>query len=61
MLRKEPFYAHVLSGLSRIVSEDIPTMAVSFKDNGFRLWINPNFTVKELSEKEKIECSHKQD
>ena len=54
LLRKEPFYAHVLSGLSRIVSEDIPTMAVSFKDNGFRLWINPKFTVKELSEKERI-------
>ena len=54
LLRKEPFYAHVLSGLSRIVSEDIPTMAVSFKDNGFRLWINPIFTVKQLSEKERI-------
>ena len=25
LLRKEPFYAHVLSGLSRIVTEEIPT------------------------------------
>lgn len=54
LLRKEPFYAHVLSNLSRIVSEDIPTMAVSYKDNEFRLWVNPNFTVKELSDKERI-------
>ncbi len=54
LLRKEPFYAHVLSGLSRIVSEEIPTMAVSYKNDGFCLWINPLFTVKELSDKERI-------
>lgn len=54
LLRKEPFYAHVLSVLSRIVTEEIPTMAVSCKNDGFCLWINPTFTVKELSEKERI-------
>ena len=54
LLRKEPFYAHILSGLSRIVTEEIPTMAVSFKNDGFCLWINPTFTLKELSEKERI-------
>ena len=54
LLRKEPFYAHVLSGLSRIVTEEIPTMAVSYKNDGFCLWINPTFTIKELSDKERI-------
>lgn len=54
LLRKEPFYAHVLSGLSRIVTEEIPTMAVSYKNDGFCLWINPLFTIKELSDKERI-------
>ena len=54
LLRKEPFYAHVLSGLSRIVTEEIPTMAVSYKNDGFCLWINPIFTIKELSDKERI-------
>ena len=54
LLRKEPFYAHVLSGLSRIVTDEIPTMAVSYKNDGFCLWINPTFTIKELSDKERI-------
>jgi predicted metal-dependent peptidase len=54
LLRKEPFYAHVLSGLSRIVTDEVPTMAVSYKNDGFCLWINPTFTIKELKEKERI-------
>jgi predicted metal-dependent peptidase len=54
LLRKEPFYAHVLSGLSRIVTDEVPTMAVSYKNDGFCLWINPTFTIKELTDKERI-------
>ena len=48
MLIKEPFYAHLLSGVVRIYTEEIPTAAVGIKDNYIALYINSDFFFKEL-------------
>ncbi len=48
MLIKEPFYAHLLSGVVRIYTEEIPTAAVGVKDNYIALYINSEFFFKEL-------------
>jgi predicted metal-dependent peptidase len=49
LLIKEPFYAHLLSGVNRIYSDEIDTAAVGFSDSGIVLYINPHFFLKELS------------
>ena len=55
MLLKEPFYAHFLSGIIRVITDDIPTAAVGFKSGKIALFINENFFLKELrSENERV-------
>jgi predicted metal-dependent peptidase len=49
MLIKEPFYAHLLSGIVRIYTEEIPTAAVGIKDNYIALYINADFFFKDLN------------
>jgi predicted metal-dependent peptidase len=49
MLIKEPFYAHLLSGVVRIYTDEIPTAAVGIKDNYIALFINADFFLKELT------------
>ncbi len=49
MLIKEPFYAHLLSGVVRIYTDEIPTAAVGIKDNYIALFINTDFFLKELT------------
>ena len=55
ILLKEPFYAHFLSGIIRVITDDIPTAAVGFKSGKIALFINENFFLKELrSENERV-------
>ena len=37
MLLKEPFYAHLLSGVVRNITSSIPTAAVGIRDNNIYL------------------------
>ena len=48
MLFKEPFFNHLLSGVVRVVTEDVPTAAVSFSGNKIQLLVNESFFIKEL-------------
>jgi predicted metal-dependent peptidase len=54
LLRAEPFYAHILSNLTRKMGLDIPTMAVSFKEDQLFLHINPVFLIEQLNENQRI-------
>ena len=54
LLCVEPFYAHVLAGVSRIFGDQVPTMAVSCSKHGFVLWTNSRFFINELSNKERV-------
>lgn len=48
MLFKEPFFNHLLSGIVRVITEEIPTMAVGFSGNQIQLLVNERFFMKEL-------------
>jgi len=48
MLFKEPFFNHLLSGVVRVVTEQVPTAAVSFSGNKIQLLLNESFFLKEL-------------
>ena len=48
LLLQEPFYAHVLSGVRRLISMDCDTAAVSMRDHVITLHINPEFFMHEL-------------
>lgn len=48
LLMKEPFYAHFLSGIIRIITDEIPTAAVGFKSGKIALYVNENFFLNEL-------------
>jgi predicted metal-dependent peptidase len=48
MLLKEPFYAHLLSGVVRNITSSIPTAAVGIRDNNINLFVNEEFFLKEL-------------
>lgn len=54
LLRAEPFYAHILSNLTRKMGDDIPTMAVSFKEDQLFLHINPVFLLEQLNENQRM-------
>ena len=49
LLLKEPFYAHLLSGIVRTISDDTQTAAVGIKNGKVNLFINENFFLKELT------------
>lgn len=48
MLLKEPFYAHLLSGVVRNITSSVATAAVGIKDNNVNLFVNEDFFLKEL-------------
>lgn len=48
LLIKEPFYAHLLSGVIRIYSDEVDTAAVGIRDNCIALYINPDFFFEKL-------------
>jgi len=54
LLRKEPFYAHLLTSLKRVYGREVPTAAVSATGRGVTLWVNPKFFCKEVNEQERI-------
>jgi len=49
MLLKEPFFAHLLSGIVRNVTKEIPTAAVGLRGSNINLFVNENFFLKELT------------
>lgn len=48
LMRREPFFAHVISGLPRVFTEQVPTMAVGLRGETVQLLINPKFLVEVL-------------
>ena len=49
MLLKEPFYAHLLSGVPRNITEEIPTAAVGIVNGQMNLFVNKKFFTEELT------------
>jgi predicted metal-dependent peptidase len=54
LLRKEPFYAHLLTSLKRVYGNEVPTAAVSATGAGVTLWVNPRFFCEEVNAAERI-------
>ena len=48
LLLKEPFYAHILAGTVRTITNDIPTAAVGLRKELILLMVNEVFFLKEL-------------
>ena len=48
LLLKEPFYAHILAGTVRKITEDVPTAAVGFSSDLILLMVNEDFFLNEL-------------
>ena len=49
LLLKEPFYAHVLAGTVRKITDEIPTAAVGFSNEMILLMVNEQFFLKDLT------------
>ena len=49
LLIKEPFFAHLLSGVVRTISDEIPTAAVGMRGGNVNLYINQNFFMNDLA------------
>jgi predicted metal-dependent peptidase len=54
LLRSESFFAHVLANVTRVITPDIPTMAVSFREDVFYLYVNPDFLANTLSIEQRV-------
>jgi len=54
LLLKEPFFAHVLSGLGRRFTNEIETMATCFRNSCYSVLINPAYFVHLLTEDERV-------
>ncbi len=48
LIREEPFFGHLLSGINRDLSDQTETVGVSFRDGRPLLSVNPDFFVNEL-------------
>jgi predicted metal-dependent peptidase len=48
LLLKEPFYAHVLAGTVRAITDEVQTAAVGFRNELIMLMVNEGFFLKEL-------------
>lgn len=53
VLRKEPFYGHLLGTVVRRIDSLIPTAAVTISPIGVSLVINPDFFINQLSQAER--------
>jgi predicted metal-dependent peptidase len=49
MLLKEPFFAHLLSGVVREIGDRVPTAAVGLRGSTIKLFVNEKFFLKELT------------
>jgi predicted metal-dependent peptidase len=54
LLLKEPFYAHVLAGIPRHVTERVLTSAVVWNGQQVSLFINPVFFLKSLTPNQRV-------
>ena len=52
LMLDEPFYAHFLGQVTRIISTDVPTAAVGLKDQNICLFVNPDFFLESLKSPE---------
>ena len=48
LLLKEPFFAHILAGTVRKITDEVPTAAVGFSNDLILLMVNEDFFLKEL-------------
>jgi len=48
LLLKEPFFAHILAGTVRKITDEVQTAAVGFSNNLILLMVNEDFFLKEL-------------
>jgi predicted metal-dependent peptidase len=49
LLLKQPFHAHVLMGMRRLVTEEVETAAVTVREGRVCLLVNPSFWLDRLS------------
>ncbi len=52
LIREEPFYGHLLSGVNRDISNRTPTAGVSFRGGRPLLSVNPEFFIKKITRKD---------
>ncbi len=52
LLRREPFFGHLLGGMPRHFTTQIPTMAVCLRGDIVQFLVNPSFVVEELTRAE---------
>jgi len=48
ILRREPFFGHILSGMTRHFTQNVPTLAVMLRGASVQLCINPSFYLQSL-------------
>jgi len=48
LMLEEPFYAHFLGQVSRIITDEVPTAAVGIRNDTLCLFVNPNFFLNSL-------------
>lgn len=48
LLLKEPFYAHVLAGMPRVISEDLETIGLKWNGQQVQLTVNPEWFCNKL-------------
>lgn len=53
VLRREPFYGHLLGSVVRRIDDRIPTAAVTLSPVGVNLVVNPRFFLEQLSPQER--------
>ena len=52
LLRREPFFGHLLSGLSRHITNSVKTLAVAIRGDTIQLIVNPLFFTSILKKRE---------
>ena len=48
LMLEEPFYAHFLGQVSRIITDEVPTAAVGIRNDTLCLFVNPDFFLNSL-------------
>ena len=54
LLVKEPFYAHVLAGMPRVVTDQVKTLGAAWNGQQVSLLVNPMFFLKELKANQRV-------
>ena len=53
LLLSEPFFAHMLGSLPRVITQNTPTAAVAWDGSEIRLLINPRYFISDINENTK--------